>query len=128
MILCPCCSGISEDRCCGPFLSGAEDPQTAEQLMRSRYTAFVKQRAEYLYKTASSQLRARTSIEEITQSFNGVEWEGLEITHLERGFAKDADGEVAFEARYRIGGQQHVLIEHSQFVREAGAWRYHAGR
>ena len=126
MSLCPCCSGMPAEMCCEPFLSGVKQAQTAEQLMRSRYTAFVRQRADYLYITSSPELRERTSVEEITQSFNGVIWEGLEITFLSRGFPNDTEGEVAFEAHYRIGQQQHVLLEHSLFVRENGNWRYHA--
>ena len=112
--------------CCAPFLSGEKQAQTAEQLMRSRYTAFVLQRADYLFDTSSPELRERTSVEDIAQSFNGVVWEGLEITFMSRGFPNDTEGEVAFEARYRIGQQQHVLLEHSLFVREEGNWRYHA--
>ena len=126
MSICPCCSGMPAEMCCEPLLSGAKQAQTAEQLMRSRYTAFVRQRADYLYTTSSQQLRERTSIDEIIQGFSGVIWEGLEITFMSRGLPNDAEGEVAFEARYRIGQQQHILLEHSLFVREDGNWRYHA--
>jgi len=38
---CPCHSGEVFGACCGRFLGGAADAPTAEQLMRSRYSAFV---------------------------------------------------------------------------------------
>ncbi|MDR0401008.1 MAG: SEC-C domain-containing protein [Treponema sp.] len=39
MSSCPCLSGLPYEECCGPYISSAENPPTAEALMRSRYTA-----------------------------------------------------------------------------------------
>jgi len=38
-------------RCCARFLDGGEPVPDAEHLMRSRYTAFVRQRADWLLAT-----------------------------------------------------------------------------
>ena len=48
---CPCCSGEQYSLCCQPFLNGQQTPQRAEQLMRSRYSAYVKQNAAWLVET-----------------------------------------------------------------------------
>jgi len=37
--------------CCYPFLIGASKPETPEQLMRSRYSAFCTKNIEYLFST-----------------------------------------------------------------------------
>lgn len=48
----PCpCGGPSLDTCCGPYLAGRAVPQTAEQLMRSRYTAYTQGNEAYLRAT-----------------------------------------------------------------------------
>ena len=39
---CPCSSGQTYNDCCAPFHRHESLPQTAEQLMRSRYSAYVQ--------------------------------------------------------------------------------------
>src|SRR5688500_15686614 len=48
---CPCGSGKLFDVCCGPLLSGKRRPATAEELMRSRFTAHVARDYAYLHRT-----------------------------------------------------------------------------
>ena len=38
---CPCQSNTSYEDCCGRFHAHMQFPETAEQLMRSRYAAYV---------------------------------------------------------------------------------------
>ena len=45
---CPCGSGAPLVACCGRFLEGKADAPDAERLMRSRYSAFVGERGDYL--------------------------------------------------------------------------------
>ena len=45
---CPCGTGESYDDCCGPLLANVAQAATPEQLMRSRYTAFVTGDADHL--------------------------------------------------------------------------------
>lgn len=51
MTPCPCVSGKEFDSCCGIYLSGLASAPTAEALMRSRYTAYTKNRYDYLLDT-----------------------------------------------------------------------------
>lgn len=86
--------------------------------MRSRYTAFVIERADYLLATWHSSHRP-ASIE-----FDpGVKWLGLEVRSH-----RQIDGthaEVEFVARQKNPGSPAVrLHERSRFVREEGRWYY----
>ncbi len=106
--------------CCGRYLDGwATTPAPdAECLMRSRYTAFVRERADYLLATwHASQRPAALQFEA------GVRWLGLEVRDRQSTGADQA--EVAFVARQRdAGGRAHRLAERSRFVREVGRWYY----
>ena len=39
--LCPCKSGKTFGECCGPIVAGETKSETAEALMRARYTSYV---------------------------------------------------------------------------------------
>ena len=116
---CPCLSGEAYPECCGRFLSGAADAATAEQLMRSRYTAFVLLNAEYLKKSwHPSTLPADLALDP------GMEWRRLDIVSTHRGGPLDTEGVVEFKAFYRHDGERGVHHETSRFVRENRRWYY----
>src|SRR6266545_4176910 len=48
---CPCGSGRNFEVCCEPALTGRRLPATAEELMRSRFTAHVAHDYAYLHRT-----------------------------------------------------------------------------
>lgn len=106
--------------CCGRYLDDfAHTPAPdAESLMRSRYTAFVRERADYLLATWHASRRPASL------DFDaGVRWLGLEVK--DRQSQDAAHAEVAFVARQRdAGGRAHRLSERSRFVREDGRWYY----
>ncbi|MBI3928111.1 MAG: YchJ family protein [Armatimonadetes bacterium] len=120
---CDCGSGASREECCGRFLSGQELPRTAEELMRSRYTA---------YKLGNFDYMARTQVErfdwDTARKWSGkVEWEGLSVRSVENGGPEDQEGTVDFEARYRLDRMRHVHREKSDFRRIHGRWHYVRG-
>lgn len=49
--MCPCGSGNRSAVCCERFFSGGVFPTTPEELMRSRYTAYVRKEIDYLVAT-----------------------------------------------------------------------------
>lgn len=105
--------------CCGRYVDSAAalGVPDAESLMRSRYTAFVLQRADYLQATWHPTTRPATLDFE-----PGAKWLGLTVrSHHPTG---DDRAEVEFVARYRVGGRAVRLHERSWFVREAGQWLY----
>ena len=125
--LCPCGSGQPYSHCCGRFHSGAETAPTAEALMRSRYCAFVREDADYLYRTLHPYHRDSNEKENIRASFGGISWEGLAIVAQESGQPVDNSGSVEFIAQYRHNGRVGRLHENSQFKKEDGQWFYTSG-
>ena len=108
-------------RCCGRYLAApgleASAAPDAESLMRSRYTAFVCEQADYLQATWHASTRpADLDFEP------GARWLGLQV-RSHRATGEDR-AEVEFVARYRVGGRAVRLHETSRFVREGGRWLY----
>lgn len=114
---CPCGRPRDYAQCCGLYHAGAAAPD-AETLMRSRYSAYVRRDADYL--RASWHPSTRPAELELDTH---TAWLGLTV---QRVVASGTDrAEVAFLARYRIGGGSAVrMTEHSRFVREDGRWYY----
>jgi len=115
---CPCDSGDTVAACCGPLLDGAPAP-TAERLMRSRYSAFVREDGAYLLRTWHPETRPETITFEAD-----LEWRRLLIVDRVAGGPFDTEGVVEFEAFWRQGGTRGSLHERSRFVRENRTWFY----
>ena len=121
---CPCGGGVYS-RCCGPLHRREQRAETAEQLMRSRYSAFARGDINYLLVThpepGVSEQQRRRSLE---RSCRQTQWLGLSVLHVTGGRPKDLAGTVQFEARYHGG----VLKETSLFRRRNGCadgdWLY----
>ena len=125
----PCpCGGPAFAHCCGPYLSGAAVPATAETLMRSRYTAFTLKDEPYLVATWHPSTRPQEAIIDDTEP---MRWLGLEIKTALRLRQRKAElpndpgqdpnrDTVEFVARFKTGGRAHRLHEVSRFVREPG--------
>lgn len=88
--------------------------------MRSRYVAYVQQRADYLLRTWHS----TTQPEALDFSTDSGHWLGLKVIRVVAGRAEDEHGTVEFVARYKVSGKAHRLHEISRFVREADLWVY----
>jgi SEC-C motif-containing protein len=117
---CPCGSGEEYEKCCGRFVEGGEAAPTAEQLMRSRYTAYVLRQEAYVKATWHAATRP---VEAVTED-GDVKWLGLEVRrHVPDG----GKATVEFVARYKLGGRAHRLHEISRFVREEEKWFYVEG-
>jgi SEC-C motif-containing protein len=118
--VCPCCSGKAYAECCGPLHSGAGRATSAEQLMRSRFSAFAVGDAAYLLRSWHPGTRpARLSLDA------GTRWTRLEILGTADGGPFHSAGTVDFRAYYRErGGAEQSMRENSTFAREDGAWVY----
>ncbi len=117
---CPCGKPLPYTACCGAWHEGPRYLQasTAEALMRSRYSAFVLGRHDYLLATWHPTTRPAA----IEPDPPGLRWLGLEVK-LYR--LLDADhAEVEFVARHKLGGRAHRLHECSRFKRVDGVWLY----
>jgi SEC-C motif domain protein len=116
---CPCGSTAAYRDCCGRLHAGLAEAGTAEELMRSRYSAFVAGDSAYLLRSWSSETRPRSLELDPEQ-----QWEGLDVIRAVRGGANDTAGTVEFRARFRTGGATQEQHEVSTFVREDGRWVY----
>ena len=121
---CPCCSGKSYGDCCNLFLGGAKPVLTAEQLMRSRYTAFTLEKAHYLVETHHAQSRKQDELKALKKSFKGMMWTGLEVVATHAGTAADSQAEVEFIAHFESLGKAGRLHERSRFSKQEGRWFY----
>jgi len=122
--LCPCNSGQTFINCCGQFHSGQSIPETAEQLMRSRYTAYVNCNADYLLETLHPEKHTPSITEELKESFKGIVWSGLQIHELSDGGVDDETGTVSFHAFYESSEGKFRMDEKSFFSKISGRWYY----
>jgi len=119
-VACPC-GGPSLATCCGPYIDGAAIPQSAEALMRSRYTAYGLRNEPYLLATWHPSTRPT---EPVMSDEEKLQWLGLEVKsalRLRQRKANDADlttDTVEFVARFKTNGRAQRLHEISNFVRE----------
>jgi SEC-C motif domain protein len=125
---CPCGSPLPFDVCCGPYLDGEQRPQTAEALMRSRYSAYTRGDIAYIAQTLAADKRGAFDAAAAKAWATRATWLGLRIVSTARGQPDDVDGVVTFIATYREGGKTVEHHEVSQFRRDAdGAWRFVEG-
>ena len=121
---CPCESGKAHLSCCGQYHSGQLIPETAEQLMRSRYTAYVNCNADYLVDTIHPEKITPTLFNELINSFKGIIWCGLQINEVSGAGKNDDKGTVSFSAFYETAEGKFRMDEKSLFVKIADKWYY----
>jgi SEC-C motif domain protein len=104
--------------CCGQYIDVELAAPDAESLMRSRYSAFVFEKADYLLGTWHASKRPATLDFE-----PNAKWLGLQVQNHTVIDATHA--EVTFVARQRDrSGRAIRLHERSRFIRENGSWYY----
>jgi len=116
---CPCGSMLDYAPCCGRYHTGTSVPPDAATLMRSRYSAYVKQMEAYL----RSSWHPDTCPDALgLDNVPRPQWIGLELkSHCPMD---DNHATVEFVARYKLNGRAHRLHEVSRFERIAGRWLY----
>lgn len=123
--ICPCGTLKKFDVCCGPFLSKEKLPETAEELMRSRYTAFTLADIEYIKKTLAPESHKGFDAPETLKWAQEAKWKKLSILSTKKGTAEDDKGVVEFCAFYEHDGQDLQLHEVSQFRKDKnGQWLF----
>jgi len=123
METCPCGSGKAFSECCESLIQGGEDAQTAEALMRSRYTAHVKLDFDYVHDTLHPSKRKEEDRKGADWSKN-FEWQSLEVVRTEAGGPDDETGIVEFIAKYRKKGTAYAHHEIAEFAKEEGRWYF----
>ena len=122
--LCPCGSKKEYANCCQPYIEGTKDAPTAEALMRSRYSAYVKEAFQYVYDSYHSKTKQHFTLDAIKEQSSKITWLGLTVSGTKNGTVNDKTGTVSFTARYEMDGKTQNLIEKSFFAKEKGRWYY----
>ncbi|MES1965850.1 YchJ family protein [Psychrobacter sp. AH5] len=103
--------------CCQPYHQGISKAETAERLMRTRYSAFVQVLPEYIVHTTLPAQQALLDIEAIEQWARETPWAGLEIVEHTPKLGK-RQAQVEFKAYYTApNGAQAAHHERSTFVK-----------
>jgi len=121
---CPCGLGPGFADCCGPLLAGARQADTAVELMRSRYTAYVEGAVDYLIATTVAAARGRLDRAGLAGYCRTLRGISLRIIAVCGGGILEDSGVVEFAATLRARGRTFVQHERSRFMREHGRWVY----
>jgi len=125
---CPCGSGTAYADCCEPVINGAHPAETAERLMRARYSAYCGAQMDFIFESTHPDHRQGYDHAGTREWAERADWQGLEIIGTHRGGKDDSVGEVEFIARYKE--KDGVVREHhecGQFKRKSGNWFFTEG-
>ena len=126
--LCPCKSRETYATCCEPFHLGRAKPETAVQLMRSRYSAYFFRLVDYLVTPTHPDSRDRDLKARLEETIHEANWRFLTILGFSKGGSADKMGKVEFRAEYFEDGEARELHERSRFKRYQGIWKYLDGK
>ncbi len=124
---CPCGLESDYESCCERYHLGAAIAPTAEVLMRSRYSAYVRGHVDYLVSSTHPSARTKNLADAYRQTSDSIQWIGLEVYSTSQGGEGDQTGKVEFKATYLHSGDSAVHHEHSRFKRHSGKWHYFDG-
>ncbi len=110
--------------CCEKAHKNIHEAKTAEQLMRSRYSAFVLANGDYLMQSHHTTTRPLKEKKSIVKWAKSVQWIKLDVLETSEGTSTDNEGTVTFNAYYYQNGKVDVIHETSKFVKENKHWSY----
>ena len=119
--MCYCSNDLPFDSCCALYILNKENPATAEQLMRSRYSAYVIRNAEYIFDTYAKEKQKDHSLEDISTFAEFASFVKLEVIDIGNDATFDY---VEFKAHYLADGKHCQIHEKSRFIKEVGRFKY----
>ena len=119
---CPCQSNKSYEDCCGRFHTHAQFPETAEQLMRSRYAAYVLKNVPYIVETTVPSQQALLNVQAIQAWAENTQWLGLQILKTET--LSKLQSAVEFNAVFQGEEGEQSHHERSIFVKIDERWYF----
>jgi SEC-C motif-containing protein len=128
MDTCPCGSNLDYASCCQPIITGERRATTAEQLMRSRYSAYVKKEFAHIFTSLHPDHRADYDESSSRAWAENAEWEGIRILKTDAGGIDDSEGQVEFVVSYREKGVSRKHHELSTFLKKDGVWYFATGK
>lgn len=124
-MLCPCGTQKSFESCCQRFILEKEYPQNAEQLMRSRYSAFYVSDINYIQKTMKEPASHQFDVDDTLRWLKKIKWIGLKILKTEN--LTQSPGYVEFSAQYIENNCLKTIHERSEFQLNDNRWFYIQG-
>jgi SEC-C motif-containing protein len=128
MDICPCGSSADYAECCGPIIKGERPAATAEQLMRSRYSAYVKMEIPYILTSLHPDHRSDYDEKSSRAWAESAQWHGITILKTVKGGPDDTEGEVEFSVSYTERGMKQEHHERSSFQKQGGTWYFTTGK
>ena len=120
--ICPCQSNKSYEDCCGRFHTHVQFPETAEQLMRSRYAAYVLKNVPYIVDTTVPNQQALLNAQAIEAWAEETQWLGLQILNTES--LTKTQSAVEFNAVFQGEEGEQTHHERSIFVKIDDRWYF----
>jgi SEC-C motif-containing protein len=125
---CPCGSAKPYAVCCRPLISGERLAGSAEELMRSRYSAYVKKETAWLRESLHPGHRADFDEASSRAWAERATWHGIEILYTTKGGPDDQEGTVEFVVRFTESSTRQEHHELSSFQRTGGKWYFTMGK
>ena len=120
---CPCQSGQPYADCCQPFHHNRVLPDSAEQLMRSRYSAYVLHDIDYIIATTVPAQQPLLDRADLQHWSDTTDWLGLTVLAHHPHLSK-IHAQVEFEAHFAADGEVQTHHELSAFVTIGGRWYF----
>jgi len=129
MKFCPCGTQNRYLDCCGGIILGKFPAKSPLQLMRSRYTAHVEEKWDYIKKSMKppASLKYDVKMAKKTSDAKSTEWVRVEVLNSTIDQHESSKGFVEFKAYYRLNGIEHCIHEKSEFHLIDGYWYYTDG-
>jgi len=126
--LCPCGSKIKYKKCCQAFHKG-KLPDTALELMRSRYVAYALQIPKYIIDTTHKDNKDYLDDKNLWESqildfCINYDFKSLEIIDF---IDENLESFVTFRVQLLYKNEDNSFTEKSKFLKIDGRWLYHSG-
>jgi SEC-C motif-containing protein len=110
-----------------PVIKGERKPETPEELMRSRYAAYVLGEVDYIIESVHPDERKDVDRKTTEIWSRKAKWDRLEIISTSGGGENDEKGEVEFKAHFEMNGLKQSHHEKAEFARHNGRWYFVEG-
>ncbi len=123
---CFCGSGIDYNGCCGRFIDGGQSASTAEELLRSRYTAHATKKIDYIISTVHPDNKEDKNRESLEVWLDNASWHGFNIVSVD--IKSDDLTFIEFTAESTFKGNHDIHREISEFRKVDGKWYFLTAR
>jgi SEC-C motif-containing protein len=123
---CPCDLDQNYEQCCGRYIDQHQYAPTPSALMRSRYSAFVLGRMDYIAATMRKDALKNFDAHETATWLKDVSWQ--KVVLFKEQLKTPRRGFVLFEAYYLFKEKPKMMRERSEFQKIGDRWFYVDGK